>query len=37
MGRMSFSNVWVNSRAVLGFRFIETLRAYMIELLGNDE
>src|SRR5438034_10911230 len=35
-GRTSFSSVWVNSPAVLAFRCMDTLRAY-ISLLGYSD
>src|SRR3989449_3502773 len=33
-GRTSFSSVWVNSPAVLAFRCMDTLRAYICRPLG---
>src|SRR2546425_6870684 len=36
-GSTSFSNVWVNSPAVLAFRCMDTLRAYINRLLGYSD
>src|SRR2546425_12383545 len=36
-GRTSFSSVWVNSPAVLAFRCMDTLRAYISRLLGYSD